>query len=134
MRMKISLALGPRQSISRQTAWGCFTTNLALPGFGSLTAGRRVGYAQAVLGLGGLILTIIFGARFMGWYFANSSSLTSGQNDPLETLHALWLAVRGPLVSLGVFAAGWLWALITSFQILASAKPTEPPPAPPRLD
>jgi hypothetical protein len=27
--MKISLALGPRQPLSRQTAWGCVTTNLA---------------------------------------------------------------------------------------------------------
>ena len=39
MPMKISLALGNPQALSRQTAWGCLTTNLAMPGFGSLVLG-----------------------------------------------------------------------------------------------
>ena len=54
MRTKISLALGQRQALSRQTAWGCFTTNLALPGFGSLVAGRISGYFQVALAMVGL--------------------------------------------------------------------------------
>ena len=68
--MKISLALGPRQPLSRQTAWGYLTSNLALPGSGSLLAGRISGYAQLALGLGGLLMTVVFGLRFMLWYFA----------------------------------------------------------------
>ena len=52
--MKISLALGPRRPLSRQTAWGCLTTNLALPGAGSLVAGRVSGYPQLALGVGGM--------------------------------------------------------------------------------
>ena len=65
MPTKVSLALGPRRPLSRQTAWGCFTTNLAMPGFGSLVAGRISGYAQAALTIGGMVLTMVFGARFI---------------------------------------------------------------------
>ena len=133
MRTKISLALGPKQPLSPQTAWGCLTTNLALPGFGSLAAGRIAGYPQAALGLGGLALTIIFAARFFAWYLANSSRLSDGQGDPLSTLVELWLAVRLPLLGLAIFLSGWLWALVTSVQILREARRREAAKAPPRL-
>ena len=131
--MKISLALGKRQPLSRQTAWGCFTTNLALPGFGSLVAGHGTGYAQAVLGVGGLMLTLIFGARFLGWYVANWSRLQGPQNDPIAALAEVLRAVRWPALGIAVFAVGWLWALTTSWQILRSAKQAESENAPPRL-
>jgi hypothetical protein len=133
MPTKISLALGKRQPLSRQTAWGCFTTNLALPGFGSLVAGHVTGYAQALLAVGGLALTLIFGAQFLGWYVANWSRLQGAQIDPIEALAELWRAARWPFLGIGVFALGWLWALTTSWQILRSAKQTESANAPPRL-
>jgi hypothetical protein len=133
MPMKISLARGPRQPLSRQTAWGCLTTNLALPGFGSLVAGRSSGYAQAVLGIVGLALTAVFGVRFIAWYFANWPRLSGDQADPFVALGELWKAVRWPLLGVGVFLLGWLWALITSLEILRGA--TKPPPQiePPRM-
>jgi len=133
MPMKISLALGRRRPLSRQTAWGCFTTNLALPGFGSLVAGHATGYLQALLGIGGLALTVVLSARFFGWYLANWSRLQGAQADPVETLSELWGAVRWPLLGIGVFALGWLWALATSWAILRSAPANEPAAAPPRL-
>ena len=131
--MKISLALGKRQPLSRQTAWGCFTTNLALPGFGSLVAGHVSGYAQALLGVGGLMLTLVFGAQFLGWYVANWSHLQGNQTDPVAALADVWGAVRWPLLGFGVFAVGWLWALATSCQILRSVKQAERANEPPRL-
>src|SRR5262249_27900592 len=103
MPTKISLARGPRQPLSRQTAWGCLTTNLALPGFGSLVAGRISGYAQAALGLAGLALSVIFGVRFIAWYIANWPRLSGDQADPFAALHELWLAVRWPLLGIGIF-------------------------------
>lgn len=127
MPMRISLALGPRQTLSRQSAWGCFTTNLALPGFGSLTAGRVSGYPQAALGLTGVGMTMLFAARFFGWYLVNSARFSSDQGDPVANLVELWIQVRWPLLSIGVFAAGWLWALVTSLQILLESRRTEPP-------
>src|SRR6266568_7357773 len=114
MPMKISLALGPRQPLSRQTAWGCFTTNLALPGFGSLVAGRISGYPQAALMLVGLIVSLLGVARAFTWYAANGSRLQDPQGDPLANLTDMWLAIRWALLGLGVFGLGWLWALFTS--------------------
>lgn len=120
--MKISLALGHRQTLSRQSAWGCFTTNLALPGFGSLTAGRVSGYPQAALMLSGFALTTVFSARFFGWYMANSSRFSSDEGDPMARLAEMWLQVRWPLLGIGLFAVAWLWALATSLLILSEAK------------
>ncbi len=131
--MKISLALGPRQALSPQSAWGCFTTNLALPGFGSLTAGRISGYPQAVLTLAGFALTIVFAARFFTWYVANSSRMSADEGDPIARLAELWSQVRWPLLGIGIFALAWLWALGTSLFILREARRKQPPAAEPPL-
>ncbi len=129
--MKISLALGQRRDISRQTALGCLTTNLALPGFGSLVAGRVSGYAQAALSVGGTILTTVFGVRCVVWYISNWSRLHAPQADPFAVLGQMWLAMRWAVLGIGIFAVAWLWALGTSLAILRDAK--KPSPAPPRL-
>src|SRR5215467_4211107 len=109
--MKISLALGPRGPLSRQTAWGCFTTNLALPGIGSLMAGRRSGYGQALLAFGGMGLTILFGIPFIYWCLANWPHLYGEQADPVASMAELWGHVHWALLGFGLFAAAWLWAL-----------------------
>src|SRR5438105_1184519 len=131
--MRISLALGPRRALSRQTAWGCLTTNLAMPGFGSLMAGRPSGYAQAVLALGGMALTMVFGVRFVFWYFEHRPGTPGAEPDPMLALTQLWLAVRWAVLGVVLFAIGWLWALATSSLILRSARETELPAVPPRL-
>jgi len=124
------LALGPRQPLSRQTAWGCLTTNVALPGFGSLVAGRRCGYAQAALALGGEALTLVLGARFLLWYAANLARL---REDQAAALVEVWLAVRWALFGFVLFALGWLWSLATSLSIVRAAKKAGPSNVPPRL-
>jgi hypothetical protein len=134
MPMRISLALGKHRTLSRQTAWGCLTTNLAMPGFGSLIAGRVSGYPQAALGLGGLGLTLVFWVRFVLWYLANWSHLNDPMADPLATMSELWQAVRLPLLGMGIFAVGLLWALVTSWSIVRAARQAEQRRAPPRLE
>ena len=62
--MKISLALGQARPLSRSEAKGCLTANLALPGSGSLVAGRAVGYFQMAFYLAGFIISIIGAAGF----------------------------------------------------------------------
>jgi hypothetical protein len=131
MPTKISLALGPRQAPSRQGAWGCFTTNLTLPGFGTILAGRRIGYAQIAITVAGFALTTIFGLRFILWYFAHKASLE--QMAPDESLLALWQAVRWALLGIALFAMAWLWALSSSMAILAAARAAERRPPPPRI-
>ncbi len=131
--MKTSSAAANRLPLSRQTAWGYFTTNITLPGFGSLMAGRRSGYFQAALTICGVVLTLIFGVRFMHWALVNWSQLHSPDADPVETLLAMWLAVRWPLLGLALFFIAWLWALGTSLGLLRAAKAAEQAKVPPKL-
>ena len=123
--MKISLALGPRQPLSRQTAWGCLTSNLALPGSGSLLAGRRSGYGQLALAMAGLLMITILGLRFILWALANWSRLHAPEADPVESLLEIWLHLRLAFVGFGIALIAWIWALLTSLSILDSARKAE---------
>lgn len=134
MRTKISLALGKRQPLSRQTAWGCLTSNLAMPGSGSLVAGYRTGYAQMILALVGFALTTIYGLQFITWYIGHSSELTQNHSEPEEALIQMWLHVRWGLLGIGLFFLGWLWALLSSASILSDAKREPRKPVPPKLN
>ena len=131
--MKVSLALGPRRPLSRQTAWGCLTTNIAMPGFGSLVAGRASGYAQAALAIGGMIVSLVLARASSCWYFANWSRLHEPDADPAAALSEMWQFLKWPLLGFGIFAVGWLWALATSFLIVSSARKAESATMPPRL-
>ena len=130
--MKISLALG-RAPLSRQTAWGCFTTNLALPGFGSLVAGRRAGYPQAFLALAGMGLTMVFGGRFIIWFLSNWQHIHDPNNDPASTFAELWHVLRWAVLGFALFGLGWLWALMSSLGILAATRRDPLVVPPPRL-
>ena len=89
---------------------------------GSLVAGYASGYAQALLAVGGMILSIVFGLRFVVWYFDNWSRLYHSQADPTEALGDMWRAIRWALLGIGIFLVGWLWAMGTSLTILRRAK------------
>ena len=123
--MKISLVLGPRRALSRQTAWGCLMSNLALPGLGSLMAGRVSGYPQLLFAVAGMVFTVTSGTRFVFWYVANWSQLQNPDADPFTTLGELWKELRWPVLGMGIFCAALLWALITSLTILREARARE---------
>ena len=108
--------------MSVQTARGCAGTNLALPGFGSLMAGRKVGYPQAALTVVGFVLTMWFVVRFGIFVFKNWSALYGEQADPLQTLVEIWRAARWSLLGMVFFAISMLWAIGTNAKILRSAK------------
>jgi hypothetical protein len=127
--MKFSLTLGPRAPLDRQTAWGCFTTNqLGLPGLGSLAAGRRTGYGQMALSLGGLAITSVFGIGFMTWYLNHQDHLHEIQEQSGVYFQELWLHMRWAVLGMAVFLAGWLWALLSSIGILAESRGRKPLP------
>ena len=97
-------------------------------------AGRVSGYAQLTLAVGGMVLTLLFGARFILWYVANWDRFHSTEADPMDALKAMWLALRWAALGIGLFAIGWLWALATSFHIVHSAGKAESAAVPPRLN
>jgi hypothetical protein len=120
-------------TLSRQTAWGCFTTNLALPGFGSLAAGRRVGYIQAAFGITGLAFTVVFGLRAIWWFLSNWARLHDPMADPVDMLTEMWSMLKAPFLGMALFAVGWIWALLTSANLLREAKRAESRKTPPKL-
>jgi hypothetical protein len=117
-------------------AWGCMTTNLALPGFGSLLGGRAVGYFQIAVYSTGFAFTIIFGIRFMVWYFSDAAHVLQVQADPDVYFHEVWLQVRWALLGIAVCAVAWLWALVSSMAILerVRARDALTRPLPPRIN
>ena len=128
--MKLSLTLGQRRPLDRQTARGCLMTNLfGLPGLGSLAAGRSAGYAQIALSLGGLALTSVFAVRAFMW-LSSSNGLQQSNEQPGLYFEDLWIHVRWALLGFGIFACGWLWSLVSGLNILAESRPAEVPPAP----
>jgi hypothetical protein len=127
MRMKISLALGKTPVLSRETALSCLTANLALPGSGSLAAGRRSGYLELLLASIGVVLTLVFGTRFLIWFAQNWNSLHNQDDDPLAVFSGMWMAGRWAFLGIFIFLIALCWSLLTSLQILRSAR------KPPRL-
>jgi len=119
MLMKISLVLHPRRPLSRPEAWGCFTANLALPGSGSLIAGRWVGYFQILLSLVGLGVSLVRVIQVFIWYIHNYHRLNDS-TDPFATIAELGHQLLRPAIGFAIFAVGILWALITSWNIIRS--------------
>ena len=114
--MKISLALGQRKPLDRTTAWGCLTANLAVPGCGSLVAGRVSGYFQLLLAIAGVTLTTLFGLKFIVWYVHNWAQLQQIDTDPAANFQELWSRLRWALLGMLVFLFGLLWALASSLE------------------
>ena len=130
--MKLRLTLGKSRLLSRAEAWGCFTANLAVPGSGSLAAGRPVGYFQMALTVIGFIITLVCGARFFHWYFSNSQQFTQLQEtDPGAALLSFWLAARGTVMGFVIFGFALGWGAITGLAIVMSSSKN---PAPPRIN
>jgi hypothetical protein len=125
--MKFTLARNLQAPRSRNEAWACFTANLAWPGSGSLAAGKSVGFGQTAIAFVGLIVSLVTGAHLLTWMIANRARLAD-PSDPIENLAMIWHQIRWPLVGLGIFAIAFVWALITSAQILAATPKDSTPP------
>ena len=117
---------GPKNhdAAGRKTAQGYAATNVVLPGLGSLTAGRKVGFIQLVLCLGGFGMTLGFGMRFVFWALAHWSEFQNANPDvdPLKNLRDLWDQARWPLLGIFMFLVSWLWALSTSRSLLIKSR------------
>lgn len=101
--------------LDRGTAWACLLTNaLTLPGLGSLTAGRTVGYLQAGLALSGFVLSLYWLVKtVLRW-------MAEGQL-PAELNGTLFVGFAGIVI----YAGAWLWAFATSLALLRDAKTNE---------
>lgn len=123
----MKLARASRGPANRAEAWACLTANLALPGTGSLAAGKSIGYFQFALTVAGFFVTVLAGIHFIQWTLANWNTVHDPNADPFETLGSMWREGRWAFAGIAMFAAAMLWAAITSLQILA-AHPKNPVP------
>jgi len=106
------------------------TANLAVPGSGSLVAGRVSGYFQLVLAMTGVAITTVFGVKFMLWYVNNWANLQQSQPDMAANFQELWSRLRPAVVGFAVFVTGLAWALASSVGILresSKARSASPP-------
>lgn len=130
--MKFTLRLGDGRNLDRTSAWICCSTNFVYPGSGSLLAGRKIGYAQALLSGIGFLMTLWFGGKFLVWGVRHWAELIAPGDDPVGFLLDLWFASRWALLGMVCFGVSWLWALITSLSVLrqarSQARPGEQPP------
>jgi len=126
----VKFVLANKGPANRSEALACMTANLALPGSGSLAAGKPVGYYQLALAAVGFIISIITGIHLLQWMLENWTRINDSTGDPFANLITIWHEIRWPLAGLGFFAASLLWSGITSAQIL-SAHPKNP--VPPRI-
>lgn len=133
-RVKIQFRLGDARNLTTDSAWACCSTNLVLPGFGSLMGGRIVGYPQALLCVAGFGLTAIFGLKFVIWGVQHWSELQNPNGDPIETFISVWHACRWALLGMLLFALTWCWAALTSWGILRTARRLAESQKPPRLN
>jgi hypothetical protein len=107
-----------------------------LPGVGSLGAGRRVGYAQAVLGLIGVVPMLAFSIRVLiaayhvqrtvGSFGALDELMDYVQQGVRDIPHTwgiyFWIGLPGSVL----FIIAWFWALASSFSILLESRKETP--------
>jgi hypothetical protein len=127
--MKFQLTLAKPRALTRAEAWGCVTANLAVPGAGSLAAGRAVGYAQMAVYFAGFIMSIVCGIAFFRWYFANAGQFDQMKNDdPVGAFLFFLRAARWVFFGIALFVVSLGWAAVTSFQIMKTRRKDEAPP------
>jgi hypothetical protein len=117
------------KTLSPAAARNCLLMNqFATPGLGSLMGGRIIpGLGQLLLALAGFGLVMFWFVRTMKEYY----SLMGEDAPTLSTSYTKFLFAGAML-----FAASWLWSLLTSVSLVRQAKVPEPPPPgsiPPRI-
>jgi hypothetical protein len=104
---------------------------LAFPGMGTIMAGRRQpGYAQATLMLTGFFLVIGFAVWF---FWCSMQALTQLNWTEARFREAVWGYAWVAIGGLGLCGVAWVWALVSSVQILQGAKPDSALRVPPRI-
>jgi len=93
-------------------AWACLATNLlVLPGLGSLALGRRTGWLQAGMALGGFALSCV-------WLFSFLAAWIREQAFPFEAGPDLTLGLLG----IGLFGVAWSWSAVSALDAVRQAR------------
>jgi hypothetical protein len=115
--MRLNPSSPRRKAVSRTAAWNAALVNqFATPGLGSLMAGRWLaGMGQLFLAVAGFVLLMVWFCDIMIQYYGQISG--DVQPHPVG-----WIGELGAVV----FGAAWLWALVTSINLVVREKTEEP--------
>jgi hypothetical protein len=110
------------KKLSPATARNCFLMNqFATPGLGSLMGGRILpGLGQLLLALAGFVFVMLWFVRLMKEYY--NVPYDEGAVAPTVSFKGYFLS------GAFLFAASWLWSLLTSLSLMRDAKAPEPMP------
>jgi hypothetical protein len=125
--------LQPQGHVDRERARACLIANAALPGSGSLMAGQAMGYVQLVLGLLGLLLTLVHAVPFLIWFLSSWAELQNPETDPQAILIELWRQVRWSLLGMVLFGVAWLWSVLAGLFLVSRSRSAAASSGPPRL-
>jgi 4a-hydroxytetrahydrobiopterin dehydratase len=105
--------------MTRKRIITCVLLNLvATPGLGSVMAQRWVaGIGQIILSLAGFVLMMIWFFQVMKSYYGQMFNSDSTEHHPV--------VLTGLIFGAGLFAAGWIWSLVTSLSLMRAAKNSE---------
>ncbi len=103
-------ATPPRLPDRSQTRAWLLTNLLVLPGLGSVLGGRRRGWLQMILALGGFGLTAWWATLFVvEWVRDKTFPLTGGSH------------LAAGLIGVLLFIIAWVWGLVTGLNLLRTA-------------
>jgi hypothetical protein len=112
----------PPKIVTRQRAWACAAMNqLAFPGLGTIMAGRRIGYVQAVIMVVGFCLFVGFMLQYFAWFARFVMAQGGDESSQNGYRSCLWMLFAG----LGLTGLAWCWALLSSISIVRKAQPTK---------
>ena len=119
MRMRASFLRRPPGPLSRSAARNAALLNqCATPGLGSLMAGRRLaGIGQLLLAIAGFVMVV-------GWFALLALQIYNELLNDAQPKSVAWLGEVGA----AIFAAAWLWSLVTSLSVLREARANDPGP------
>jgi len=97
-------------------ARNCFIVNqFATPGLGSLMARRWIA------GIGQLVVCVIGFILVVAWFFKTMAQYYGEIGGNVPTPPDAWIGETGAIL----FAAAWLWSLVTSISLMLQAKKDE---------
>ena len=114
----------PAPQNGRERAWGVVVANqLALPGFGTVMAGHKIGYVQLALSVTGVLCFTAFLIHAIPHLGELLRQLMNPPDDPDAALDfvAQWIPWLGvAFAGISLWAVAWVWALATSARALKS--------------
>lgn len=123
--MTTSLLPASPKPPKRTSAWLAVIVNqFAFPGLGTIMMGRRVGYLQATIMVVGFVMV----TGFLVWYIVCAVCYASNPTWSEADFTGRYRPYKWTLTwGLTLSAIAWVWALVSSLQILrAQARSAEP--------